>query len=75
MSVDDETTVVDKTIVVDALEYIRVDIAVTAGDKHASLQLELVLLSALLLFLLVFFSLGFLLLAEVLLVLLFDIAS
>jgi len=49
VSVDNQATIVDKTVVMDALEDIRVDVAVAASHKDAGLQLELVLLSALLL--------------------------
>ena len=37
MSVDDQTTIVNKAVVVDALEDIGIDITMTTGDENTSL--------------------------------------
>ena len=65
MSIDDQSSVVNKTVVVDALKDIRVNITMAASNKHARLKLKLVLLSALLLLLMTFISLRFILFARV----------
>lgn len=49
MPIDDKPAVVDKAIVVDALEDIRVNITVSASNKYTSFNLHLVLLATLLL--------------------------
>lgn len=59
MSINNETTVVYESIVMDALEHIWVNITMTTCHKNTSLELEFVLLSALLLLMAVtIFSLG-----------------
>ncbi len=59
MSVNNQSTIVDKTVVMDALKDIGINVAMTASDKHSSLQLKLVLLSALLLLLMSLVGLRF----------------
>jgi len=39
VSVDDQASVVHEAVIVNGLEYVGVDIAMSAGDKHASLKL------------------------------------
>jgi len=45
VAVDDQTAVVDKSIVMDALEHILVYIAMSARDEYSALDFELILLS------------------------------
>ena len=62
MSVNNETAVVNKTIVVDALENIGVNVFMATGYKNSSLKLKFILLSALFLFMLAFLGLRLVLL-------------
>ena len=57
MPVNNETTVVNQAIVVDALEDIGINVSVATGYKYSSLKLKFILLSALFLFMLAFLSL------------------
>ena len=57
MSVNNETAVVNKTIVMDALENIGINVSVATGYKYSSLKLKFILLSALFLFMLAFLGL------------------
>jgi len=65
VSIDNESAIVNKTVVMDALEHIRVDIAVAARHEYTGLKLELVLFSALLLLMVTFICLRFVLLSRV----------
>jgi hypothetical protein len=49
--VDDESSVVDETIIVNRLENIVVDISVSASDQNAALDFQFILFAFLLLFL------------------------
>jgi len=49
--VNNKTTVVDKTIVVDGLENVGVNVSVTTSDQNTALNLKLILLALFLLFL------------------------
>ena len=61
MSVNNQSTIVDKAVVMDAFKDIGINVAMAASDKHSSLKLKLVLLSALLLLLMSLIGLRFVL--------------